>query len=39
MLTQTFICKSVCVNYNLMYWSIIILHTDLNAIAVAEISH
>ena len=38
MLTQMFICKSECVKYNLMYVSIIILCTDLNAIAVTEIS-
>ena len=38
MLTWAFIYKSVHVKYNPMYVLIIILCTDINAIAVAEIS-
>ena len=36
MLTQTFICKYVCVNYNLMYVSIVILCTDLGITTVSR---
>ena len=38
MLTQMFICKAACVKYNLMYVSIIILCTDLDAITVSKIN-
>ena len=38
MLKQMFICKSACDKYNLMYVSIIILCTNLDAIAVLKIN-
>ena len=34
----TFICKSACVKYNLMYVTVIILCTDLGAITVSKIN-
>ena len=38
MLAWTFICKSAYVKYNLMYVLNVILCTDLDAVAITEIS-